>query len=361
MLTEVQPAHPPVTSSAAGLVLERIQDVGRLHELRPQWAALAAASHGCSIFQRPEWLLPFVQHLGQFRPWGPAVLRALAVWRGPQLCGLAVLELGPADGPQGHVLRFVGGPVSDRHGLLVARDADREGQPVSRMLVGGMLGEPAWDRCELSELADDDPLPQHLQAWLFPGCRLEVGEGEVCPFVALQPPDSGRSPPRSDSFEGRLGRALRALASQGPVSMERARPHEVGPFMDALFRLHATRWSTRGEAGVLALPAVERFHRDVAQQMAEVGRLRLWGLRVGVALRAIFYGFSDGRTLSAYLGGFHPALARYSPGLLTIWQAMRAGAAEGLSELDFLRGGEAYKFRFGARRRHNRTLIIHRP
>ena len=118
--------------------------------------------------------------------------------------------------------------------------------------------------------------------------------------------------------------------------------------LDDLFRLHEARWRSRGEAGVLADPAVQEFHRDAAPALAAEGMLRLYRMRIGEAVAAVYYGFAWRGRSYAYIGGFDPEMPRLSPGALILRHAIGAAIAEGCAEFDFLRGGEGYKYAWGA-------------
>ena len=50
-----------------------------------------------------------------------------------------------------------------------------------------------------------------------------------------------------------------------------------------------------------------------------------------------------------YASGFDPAFAARSPGALVIARAIEAAHEAGARRYDFLRGGEAYKYEWGAR------------
>jgi hypothetical protein len=59
-----------------------------------------------------------------------------------------------------------------------------------------------------------------------------------------------------------------------------------------------------------------------------------------------------------YIGGFEPDLAVFSPGTLLLAHAIDAAIAAGRLEVDFLRGAEPYKYRFGARDRCNVCRVV---
>lgn len=53
----------------------------------------------------------------------------------------------------------------------------------------------------------------------------------------------------------------------------------------------------------------------------------------------------------SYIGGFDPRFAACSPGALVLEHALAEAVRERASEFDFLRGREAYKYRWGGRDR----------
>ena len=168
-----------------------------------------------------------------------------------------------------------------------------------------------------------------------------------CPALAL--PASGPLdevvPP---GFRRRLAYARRRAAREG-FRLETAASATLDEQLGALFRLHAARWGRRGQAGVLAAPAVEDFHRDAASALFRSGLLALHGLRDPAgALVAVSYGFRARDRAYLYLSGFDPALSRYSPGALVVGHSIDEAYAAGARVCDFLRGAEPYKYDWGA-------------
>jgi CelD/BcsL family acetyltransferase involved in cellulose biosynthesis len=73
-----------------------------------------------------------------------------------------------------------------------------------------------------------------------------------------------------------------------------------------------------------------------------------------------YYGFHHGGRAYAYLGGFDPEYAYESPGSILIGHALSEGIREGGREFDFLRGGEAYKYSWGAIDRWTSKRVLKR-
>ena len=90
--------------------------------------------------------------------------------------------------------------------------------------------------------------------------------------------------------------------------------------------------------------------------MLDAGMLRLYLLRIGGSTAAAYYGFTVNRSAYAYLSGFHPKFAALSPGTQIVAHAIEEAVREGAREFHFLRGGEAYKYAWGAIDRPNTVL-----
>jgi len=149
-------------------------------------------------------------------------------------------------------------------------------------------------------------------------------------------------------------------AALGDVEIDCADLDTIDAVMDELFLLHEKRWRSRGEDGVCADPAVQAFHRDAARALADCGMLRLYRLSIGDRIAAVYYGFTHRVHSYAYLGGFDPELTRLSPGAQILQYALAEAIAEGAREFQFLRGGESYKYAWGAVDRWNRARTLRR-
>lgn len=105
--------------------------------------------------------------------------------------------------------------------------------------------------------------------------------------------------------------------------------------------------------GVLAAPRDREFHRAAAHALLQHGVLRLHALRLGGRIIAALYGHHGHRRTYFYLSGFDPDFAALSPGTQIVAHAIEQAAQEGAVAFDFLRGREAYKYRWGALDRAN--------
>lgn len=310
-----------------------------------EWTALWRRVPQATPFQLPGWLLAWWRNFGNGCP---RILTARAIG---ELTG--VLPLYELPEPNCRKLLPLGIGLSDYIGALV----DPRRSEAADALLAGVAELRGWDECHLPDLMPGSPL---VLAAAPAGLVERVGWDVTCPVLNL-PPDPAlldRVVPRKTLRDLRQGAARAAAA--GGIAIEAADPGCPEPMIEDLFRLHAARWRTRGEEGVCAAPAVRRFHLAAARALEEKGLLRLYRLRIGGHLAAVYYGFGWRGRAYAYLGGFDPDLPRFSPGVQMLSHAIRDAIAEGCSEFHLLRGGEAYKYAWGAVDRWNTARTLRR-
>jgi CelD/BcsL family acetyltransferase involved in cellulose biosynthesis len=223
-------------------------------------------------------------------------------------------------------------------------------------LLGALAARDAtFDVVDLDQIPAGDPLHD---AALPPTLTEERQPGDLCLHVPLPATVDELFGTLPHELGPRMARAWRRLRREGAATFELADAGNLEELIDGFFRLHAERWEAEAQPGVLADPALQGFHRDVAAAMLARGRLRLHALRFEGRVAAVLYAFAQGDRLFGYLTGFSPRLAAASPGGVMIWRAMSAAIDEGLRVFDFLRGDEPYKRRWGAEERRNRRRVL---
>lgn len=323
--------------------IELVADAGRLFSLEAAWWDLFERCAGATPFRSPAWLLPW------WRTFAPGPLCTVAAWRGPNLVALAPLYREEAS----RRLLPLGIGLSDDLDLLVAPDA---GPGVEAEMLDALSGVAGWDALSLEELA---PGAAALGWAAPPGWRDDVAAQSRCPALAW---GDDAADPGAVVPPGKLRklRMARHRAARRGAAVEAATPSTAPAHLDALFRLHAARWESRGEAGVLADASVQAFHREATPRLAAAGLLHATLLRIEGRVAGVFHGLRRGRTLHAYLGGFDPAFAFESPGTVLMGHALDAMMAGGAGTLSLLRGEEPYKYEWGAVDRINSRRLLRR-
>jgi CelD/BcsL family acetyltransferase involved in cellulose biosynthesis len=313
------------------------------------WWQLAARASAATPFQTPGWLLAWWRHLGEGQ------LAAIAVRDGERLLALAPLAV-VGRGAERRLV-WVGAGISDYLTVLVDDARADEVWPLVERGLHALTAEVG--RARLESVPEDDPLLERLASPAHPwGCRR--AEDAICLWGDLP---AAHEPERHRRASAKAHAAARRLARSGPVTFTSfgadaiARAAELRrPLLEALFDLHTREWRTCGEDGALASAAVRAHHHEAAEALGRRGTLRLHALSHAGETIGVVYAFVFRARLWMYLGGFSPEHARFSLGSILIEHARRSASADGAVAMDFLRGDEPYKYRWGVRAR--RTFCV---
>jgi CelD/BcsL family acetyltransferase involved in cellulose biosynthesis len=301
------------------------------------WTLLGERDPAASPFVSPEWVGAWLRH---FRD--PERLVTLSVWSGDEPVGIAPLvreQRGPA-----RVLAGAGQAQAD-HWDVIALPERRE--EVWTAIVGHLLEHRrSWDLLDLDHVARPAPLPAAAAA---AGLRLGPRRTAVCPRLALPATFDEYLGSLSQSRRGHLRRRLRQL-ERGDLKLRAVGPDELGP---ALERWQAIRLRELAEKGVRINPmhatdAFRRFLGDVVATGGPRGRAELWEFHAGDRVVGSYLNLLDARGHYLYLGGYEPEARSLGLGMVVVGEAIRAGIAAGRAFVDFGRGGEAYKYWYGA-------------
>jgi CelD/BcsL family acetyltransferase involved in cellulose biosynthesis len=310
-----------------------------LAALAPEWNALWRRS-AATPFQSPAWLLAWWAAFGTGQP------RVALLRDGDELIGVLPLYLLQEGGER--KLLPVGVGITDYNDALLGPGAP---PGAVAMLLAAGLGLAHCDRvtsCDLPDLPTDAAL---RDASPPAGWRQESWVGEPCPVLVL-PGAMADAVPKGTLRNLRMSR--HRAERIGGWCVQIAEGEAIGLAWDTLVRLHQARWTRQQQTGVLADPNVLAFHRAALPLLAADGSLRLYVLRFGDTITAVYHTLAAGPDrLLFYLSGFDAAHAFESPGTILLGAITEQAILEGRRELHFLRGAEAYKYAWGAQNRHN--------
>jgi CelD/BcsL family acetyltransferase involved in cellulose biosynthesis len=295
-----------------------------LPPLAEDWRAAWSRARG-SVFQSPAWLLPWARAFAPGRCWA-------ATYRvNGELVGLLPVFVWD------DTLMLAGTDASDLgDGVFVPAHRD-----AAARLLARAAGLPGFTRIDLRQLPADSP----LVSCELPGWTRTVAPDEPLAVAPVLGPDGldGVNPRVRKNWRYALRRAEREGFTVGAV--ERG---DLEDALTALAELHGRRWETRGEDGVLADSLVQAHLAAAVPALHDEGALRMIWLRKDGRPVAVLLGFQAHGETSYYISGFDPAVDALSPGTILVGAAMGMAAAAGDATFNFLRGQEAYKYKWGA-------------
>jgi CelD/BcsL family acetyltransferase involved in cellulose biosynthesis len=323
--------------------IEEITTIDHLEQLRPEWTELWRRCAGATPFQSPAWLIPWWRHIGE------GTLRTLAIRVDGRLAGLAPFYIYTQESGRRDVF-LLGIGTSDYLDVL----ADEQYLDTVLSAAMSYLDDirDQWDVCDLQQLRPDSPL---VSAMPPADWAQELAWQEVCPVLWLDSQPECLEPPSKlpQKMLENVRYYQRRLSKLGSVTYEEACEDNLYELFYSLLDLHAARWSTKGESGVLWVAPVQMAHQEALPELLALGVLRMHALRLDGRLIAVLYGLADPELSGSgrvyyYLSGFDPEFEPHSPGTLIVAHAIFEAQRSGACAFDFLRGKEDYKYRWGA-------------
>jgi CelD/BcsL family acetyltransferase involved in cellulose biosynthesis len=317
---------------------------------RRDWSALVTADPAGTLFHTPQYLKLYWEEFGQ-EP--DHLLLAFAEEDGAQLGAAAFERIG-------RTLRFLGGTeVTDYMGPVGLPEA----QPtVAKELFAALARLDGWDDADLRGLPED-------RAWLrllgeaagAQGFSTEVLDDQngIAPNLALPGSQEEYLARLPSKLRHEIRRKARRLEAEvGPWHVCVATQETLEPFLDRFVELHRT---SEGPKGVFMQPGMEIFFRRLGEAFIPRGVFGLTFLEVAEHEKlAGAIGFRYEGTYSLYNSAFDRRHQVASPGMVLVAEVIRIAIEGGCSTFDMLKGDYAYKYRFGARPRAIKRLVVTR-
>ena len=322
---------------------------GSPDELAPEWEELFEADPVATPFVSPGWGLAWMRHLGSgAEPW------LVTVRDEERLVGLAPLALDR--GRWKRALRTIGKEPGDYWDVIAVPD---HREAVTRAVAAELARrrKDDWD-CLLLAGQPGDSITPALGGER--SLRVRPRAMTPCPRVTL--PDDfdeylRRLPTKSRT---NVRKSLRRL-DEGEIRLrEVTDPAALDGAVARWHELHIKRWAGLSKPidPAHVEPRFREFMLDamralVPRRLAAVSEFLVEEEVVGVYLSVL-----DEQSFYWYLGGFEPSRAKLGLGKVAIAQAIRWSVETDRRYFDFTRGGESFKYFYGAVDRHCPTVVV---
>jgi CelD/BcsL family acetyltransferase involved in cellulose biosynthesis len=313
---------------------------------RRDWTDLVGRDPAGTIFHTPEFLKLYWEEFGE----GRLLLAFGEDPGGGQVAAVAFEVIGES-------LRFLGGTeVTDYLGPVGEPAANG---PFAAALITALVERKDWRVADLRGLPEDSPWLAVLREE-FQQRELRTEETDdqngVAPFIDLASTWDGYLEALPSKLRHEIRRKAKKLrAEAGPYRVETATEENLMEFLDRFVELHR---ESEGPKGVFMVPGMEIFFRRLGDAMCRRGVFRLTFVTLDDELAAGTIGFLYGGTYSLYNSAFDRRWQRLAPGMVLVAEDIRQAISEGCRRFDLLKGDYPYKYRFGARRRAVRHLLV---
>jgi len=334
------------------MTAEEITTEAGFDALREPWTGLVARLDLPSPFQSWEWHRSWWRH---FAKPGDR-LRMVVFHSGGEIVGVVPF----------FERRHLGGltelvPIGWRDQLTEQLDllfAASHRRPLLEALWNWLQGQ-RWTWSCLPQLREDDELPRDAGA--------RVADSTPIVFEHHLLPESWEALDRglNKSMRDNVRYYPKLMIREGhPFALEIARiPSEVRAAMPILWDLHSARAGAPTSIRHLdyMAPANRRgFMQEVIPLLAAGGGAAIGLLRVrGEAVAAQMW-LEQGGVIFLYYSGYLPAWSKYSVAMITTSEIFKDAMARGVGRVEFLRGANQFKSRWGTQERTERELVLAR-
>lgn len=339
---------PNARDLAQSLSLKVYQNLHDLEELEPLWDNLVADYPLASIFCTWEWLTSWWQSFGNRRN-----LLVLALFdSASHLLGLAPLSIStePFLGPFSlRLLRLMGDGSGDSDNL------DFPVRPGFEEIFSGRILEyledqrHQWDVSQLNTMPSESPVARLLANALEEPRWTSFESFRNCSAVPLPPNWDEYLQHLSSEDQNNLVRYGRRLHKRYSVRIYRCLSEDELPVcLEALFRLHQSRWQRVGEAGTFSSAARRELYTDLSRRLLARNELELWVAELNGGTAAVQFAMRHKDKVYQLQEGYDPEHASDRVGFVLRGAVLKQLISEGIRVYDFLGGEDAFKERWGA-------------
>jgi CelD/BcsL family acetyltransferase involved in cellulose biosynthesis len=317
-------------------------------QLQPEWNALLHQSTADTPFLTYEWQKTWSDCLCSCE----GELQLLTVRDGGALLGIAplfVLSEPNKDGQPQRLLRLIGSvDASDYLDLIAVRGRERE---VFAAMLDTLAQSDTWDAIDLWNVPEASTtralLPEMIAAR---GWKLLDEKQVVCPIIRLpaQFDEYVQSLDKKDRHE--LRRKLRrGEATEGVAWYAITGKDQTHDLDEAAEAFIALMMKSRSDKSDFMTDDMRRFFHQMIHATHAGGFLHLAFLEVNGVKAATYLSFDYNQKRLVFNSGLETeGFQSLSAGIVLAARIIDEAIQLGYREFDFLRGGEEYKYRFGA-------------
>ena len=323
-----------VDYSPMALEVNELSSLAALEGRRSDYQDVFSRSDEKDIFLEMSWITNWWRVYGEGRKMH--VLEVLDEGRPAGYAPFMISSIGKV--LKIRILEFIGTGPSDRLAVL----AEEGRRDVHEAIWRHLDSEGRWDVMDLRDMREGGSTIGGMLEH-FPSAEREMSKAPFIPIL-------GGFDDYMYSLSSNVRRSLNSLwrrfiKDHGVEFHAYQRPEDMDFCYRTLMELNALRWKSRGES-TLASEQMREFVRRTVETFAPRGQIMFHMLTVKHVPVAVTYGFLHNNRYLYYLSGFNPEYSAYGPGKTLLTEIIKDCYDKGYYEMDFLRGGEDYKYSF---------------
>ena len=326
--------------------VEDIRTEEEFDALREEWNGLLVRSTSNNVFLTFDWMRTWWKH------YKPDKRLFIVVVRDPsgRLLGIAPLCI-KKETLYGlaslRVLTFLGTEevCSDYLDFILDRGGKEEAFMVILDYIESHSG--LWDYVLLSDIWESSWSFNRIKESLATRARdYYLPEVKECPYIALPDSFDAYIKRLSRNSRNNLMRKTRKLQKKYEAVFSECNVPDVETAMEDLFELHKKRREMLRKESDFITKRMMAFHMDISRTLHRKGIVRVYCMRINGVPASMLYGFTYNKKFFYYQAGMDPQYEKLSVGMVLMGYCIKDCIEKGLVEFDFLRGREAYKYRW---------------
>ncbi len=340
-----------------------IRTYTELRELEGDWDWLLDQFEGANVFLTWDWISTWIEAYSKENQ-----LFCLAAFKNEKLVGLAPLWLDrqtTAGVFPWRILKFIGSieVCPDHLDFIIRR---KNSSMIAEAMWNALFGEhrKLWDKLEYHSVSIDSKTANtfHNLADSDHRClKVEIEGYRICPYLSL--PNSWAAFVESMDARNRrnVRRSEKVLLEAGDIEFKCVDNRDDLPVaMQGMMDIHNDIWYSDKKKTGFRRARFREFHLRIAERLFEKGMLSACTLKhdgehVGSTYSFVFRGKVYGYIIAVRRSDIKGA----SIGRALIYRYIRRLIEDGVTELDFLRGDEEYKFYWTDTDRRNLNSTFH--
>jgi len=274
-----------------------------------------------------------------------------------ELCGIAPLFLN-GNNEQGSGLHLLGAnEVADYLDLIVRKE---DAAALTEKILDFAQNDKAFGigYLDFNNLPQDSPtIPVIITEAERRGLTWNLEKEQVCPYIPLSGNWESYLAALKKKQRHEIRRKLRRFVEdQGRDTFHIVQKAEE---VEMLLPQFLEMMRTDEEKKAFLTDPMSDFFASLVSRGAKEGWLKLAVINAGEKMAAAYLFFKYDKAIWLYNSGFNPEAYHLSPGWVLLSGLIQWGFEEGLRELDFMRGDEDYKYRFGGVNRFVKRLRVY--
>lgn len=326
-------------------IVECIED---FENLRSNWDDVFKNDTKATVFQSWSWLRGWIEVIG-----GNWLIISVHLESESRYIAFLPLYKDSQPGLFGirnySTLKMAGEPLADYSGMLCLPQYENE---VIEKIATYLSDKMRWNRFNMRNISDTRIIQIARRIALK---KYDVQYGRKTPCPRLNLPDSWEQyvaeildPKYSKKLKSKLKKAeKRGLYTSG------VNDENLELYLQHFLKLHEMRWGLMDEQKKQLFTSTFKW-----LYLANLLRMDvLWYDNKPIAIQVSFMDRRK-KIFLFYNGGWDSDYAHLSPGIVLHGHCINYAIENGYKVYDFMRGGESYKYLFGAVNKYNRNIVI---